>query len=65
MRSPSSRSIGLGVWAEGDDVGAVYVVGYVALAASLAWAGSLVLQRRQPSASPRAARSAPIVVSSP
>ncbi len=41
-----------GVWVEGDSVDVVYVVGYTALAASLAWAGSLVIQRRQRSASP-------------
>jgi hypothetical protein len=62
-------SLGLGIWTGGDDVDAVYIVGYAALAVSLAWASSLVWQRRQrfpsPSGSTRAARSAPIVVSSP
>lgn len=58
-------SIVLAVVAELGDVGPVYVVGYAALAVSLAWASSLVYQRRQRSASPRAERSAPIVVSSP
>jgi hypothetical protein len=58
-------SIVLAMVAESGDVGPVYVVGYAALAVSLAWASSLVWQRRQRSASPMAARSAAIVVSSP
>lgn len=64
-----AASLGLAIWLEGDDVDVVYVVGFTALAVSLAWAGSLVVQRRQRSASPhepaRAARSAPMVVSPP
>jgi len=60
-----AASVGLGVLLADGELTVVYVAGYAASAASLAWASSLAYQRRQPSTSPRAARSAPIVVSSP
>ncbi|MEO6510361.1 MAG: hypothetical protein ABIO16_05160 [Nocardioides sp.] len=52
-------SLGLAIWTEGH-ADAVLVVGFAALAVSLAWAGSLVWRQQS-----RAARSAPMVVSSP
>ena len=39
-------SIGFAIWAELGEMGVVYVVGYAALAGSLAWASSLVWQRK-------------------
>ncbi len=60
-----AASLALGIWAGGEDADTVYVVGFATLAVSLAWGSSLVYQRTQRSASSKAARSAPMVVSSP
>ena len=60
-----AASIGLGILLGEGDLTVVYVAGYAALAGSLAWASSLVYQRRRPSRSRRAARAAPAAVSSP
>ncbi len=46
-------SIGVGIWAGLGDITVTYVVGYVALALSLAWASSMVWQRsKRPLAEP-------------
>ena len=43
----------MGIWAGLGDITVTYVVGYVALALSLAWASSLVWQRsKRPLAEP-------------
>ncbi len=55
-------SIGLAIWVQLGDVTVTYVAGYSALALTLAWAGSLVWQRRVRPEIDDAARGTPTAV---